>query len=386
MRILLFTGKGGVGKTTLSAATALKAAREGQRTLILSTDPAHSLSDALGQELSAEPQEVEPNLFAQEVDVYYSMQKHWGNIRQLMLATFRLQGVDQIVAEELSALPGMEEASAFLWLEEHYNSGQYDLIVIDSAPTGETLSLLSLPQATQSWLLKAFPGQRFAMKGFGAMVRGMTGIPLDHGLDEMERLFDKLQAIQKVMQDPGISSIRIVLNPERMVIREAMRALTYLQLYGYNVDAVLVNRVFPEAAGQGGFGQYLQTQARYLGEIEEAFAPLPIFQLPHQGQEVFGLPLLENIGQRLYDGAPFLQVLYQDKAFTIQERGGKGYEVKLKLPLAEEGKLKVQKFGDELMVSLGNQKRPVALPRFAHYLQLGPYRYEAPWLIIELAP
>ena len=250
MRIMLFTGKGGVGKTTLAAATALQAAQSGTKTLILSTDPAHSLSDALDQELTPEPQEIAPNLFAQEVDVYYSMKKHWENVRQLMLATFRFQGVENVVAEEPSALPGMEEASAFLWLEEYHREGLYDLIVIDSAPTGETLSLLSLPQVTQSWVMKAFPGQRFAMKGFGAMVRGMTGIPLDYGLDELERLFDKLERIQKVMQDPEISIIRVVLNPERMVIREAKRALTYLQLYGYNVDAVLVNRILPETGGQ----------------------------------------------------------------------------------------------------------------------------------------
>ncbi len=312
MRIILFTGKGGVGKTTLSAATALSAARAGTRTLILSTDPAHGLSDALGVPLSPEPQEVAPRLFAQEVDVYYSMKKHWEHVRQLMLATFRFQGVENVVAEELSALPGMEEASAFLWLEEHYQEGAYDLIIIDSAPTGETLSLLSLPQVTQSWVMKAFPGQRFAMRGFGAMVRNMTGIPLDRGLDELERLFDKLERIQKIMQDPAVTSIRIVLNPERMVIREAQRALTYLQLYGYHVDAVLVNRIFPEAARQGGFEAYLDRQSDYLQEIHESFQPLPIFQLEHQGQEVFGLELLSQIGQSLYGSAAFQSVLYED--------------------------------------------------------------------------
>jgi len=383
MRIILFTGKGGVGKTTLSAATALRAAREGTKTLILSTDPAHSLSDALDQELSPEPQEIAPNLFAQEVDVYYSMKKHWENVRQLMLAVFRFQGVENVVAEELSALPGMEEASAFLWLEEYYRAGEYDLIVIDSAPTGETLSLLSLPQVTQSWVMKAFPGQRFAMKSFGSMVRGMTGIPLDRGMDELERLFDKLEGIQKVMQDPDISSIRVVLNPERMVIKEGKRAMTYLQLYGYNVDAVLVNRIFPESAGQGGFEQYLERQSAYLEEIEETFAPLPLFRLHHQGQEVFGTQLLEQIGTNLYGDADFTSVLYHDKPFELKEQRN-GYLARLKLPFVKDQDFSIDKYGDEIVISLGNQRRSILLPRFAHYLQLKGHRYEAPWLEVEL--
>lgn len=384
MRIILFTGKGGVGKTTLSAATALRAAQSGIKTLILSTDPAHSLSDALDRELTPEPQEIAPNLYAQEVDVYYSMKKHWENVRQLMLAVFRFQGVENVVAEELSALPGMEEASAFLWLEEYYEAKEYDLIVIDSAPTGETLSLLSLPQVTQSWVMKAFPGQRFAMKGFGTMVRSMTGIPLDRGMDELEQLFDKLERIQKVMQDPDISSIRVVLNPERMVIKEGKRAMTYLQLYGYNVDAVLVNRIFPESAGKGGFAQYLERQADYLDEIEETFAPLPIFRLPHQGQEVFGMELLQQIGESLYGDANFTEVLYHDQPFELKEQAN-GYLARLRLPFVKDKDFTIDKYGDEVVVSLGNQRRSILLPRFANYLKLEGHSYKEPWLELRLS-
>ncbi|MBV6652501.1 MAG: ArsA family ATPase [Mameliella sp.] len=312
------------------------------------------------------------------------MKKHWENVRQLMLATFRFQGVEQIVAEELSALPGMEEASAFLWLEEYYSEGQYELIVIDSAPTGETLSLLSLPQVTQSWVMKAFPGQRFAMKSFGAMVRGMTGIPLDLGLEELERLFDKLERIQKVMQDPEISSIRIVLNPERMVIREAKRALTYLQLYGYNVDAVLINRILPEEAEKGGFGAYLKRQAAYLEEINASFEPLPIFRLHHQQQEVFGAKMLQQIGAQLYGRPPgFQSVLYKDKPFEVKEKDN-GYSIRLKVPFVKAHEFQVDKFGDELVISLGNQRRSIALPRFSNYLRLNGYTFDSPWLEVSL--
>ncbi|MCB0566840.1 MAG: ArsA family ATPase [Phaeodactylibacter sp.] len=383
MRIILFTGKGGVGKTTLSAATALQAARQGVKTLVISTDPAHSLSDALDQALGPEPQEIEPNLYAQEFDVYYSMKKHWESVRQLMLAVFKFQGVKNVVAEELSALPGMEEASAFLWLEEYYRSKEYELIIIDSAPTGETLSLLSLPQVTQSWVLKAFPGQRFAMKGFGAMVRTMTGIPLDKGLDELEALFDKLERIQQVMQDPEVCSIRIVVNPERMVVKEAKRAYSYLQLYGYNVDGVIVNRIFPDKAGMGGFEQYLVTQKEYLEEISASFEPLPIFKVMHQGQEVFGIKLLAKIGQALYQDTGPVAVLYRDNPFEISEEK-EGYLARIKLPFVEQGAISLKKFGDELVISLGNRRRSIFLPRFANYLQLGRYEFKEPWLEIHL--
>ncbi|MCB0584835.1 MAG: ArsA family ATPase [Phaeodactylibacter sp.] len=384
MRIILFTGKGGVGKTTLSAATALHAARKGIKTLVLSTDPAHSLSDALDRELKPEPQEVAPNLFAQEFDVYYSMKKHWESVRQLMLSVFKFQGVKNVVAEELSALPGMEEASAFLWLEEYYRKKEYELVVIDSAPTGETLSLLSLPQVTQSWVMKAFPGQRFAMKGFGAMVRTMTGIPLDKGMEELETLFDKLERIQQVMQDPEVCSIRIVVNPERMVIKEAKRAYSYLQLYGYNVDGVIVNRIFPEEAGKGVFRKYVASQQQYLQEIRDSFEPLPIFEVEHQGQEVFGMELLSRIGQSVYKDTDPAAILYQDNPFEIREEG-EGYLARIKLPFVEEGEVTLKKFGDELVISLGNQRRSIFLPRFANYLRLENYEFHAPWLEIHLA-
>ncbi|MEL6649961.1 MAG: ArsA family ATPase, partial [Bacteroidota bacterium] len=293
MRILLFTGKGGVGKTTTAAATALQAAQQGYKTLVISTDPAHSLSDALNVELSPEPVEIAPNLYGQEFDVYYSMKKYWGNMRELMRTIFRWQGVDNVVAEELSVLPGMEEASAFLWIEKFYSEDEYDLLVIDSAPTGETLTLLSLPQVTQSWLTKAFPGQKFAIRTFGSVLRRTMDIPLDKGYEELELLFEKLEKVQKIFHDPDLTSIRLVANPERMVIQEAKRAYTYLQLYGYNVDAIVVNRILPETGGGKLFKKYIASQKKYLQEIEESFQPLPIFKVAHQGEEVFGLDLLD---------------------------------------------------------------------------------------------
>ncbi|MEM9889196.1 MAG: ArsA family ATPase [Bacteroidota bacterium] len=384
MRIILFTGKGGVGKTTTAAATALKAAQLGLKTLIFSTDPAHSLSDALDFELSPEPTEVAPNLWGQEFDVYYSMKKYWGNMRQLMLTIFKWRGMENVVAEELSVLPGMEEASAFLWLEKFYQEAAYDLIVIDSAPTGETLTLLSLPQVTQSWLTKAFPGQKFAIKTLGSVVRRTAGIPLDKGYEELQKLFDKLESIQQVFLDPDICSIRIVANPERMVIQEAKRAYTYLQLYGYNVDAIIVNRILPEELKDNNvFSKYVQSQAKYLTEIEESFSDLPVFKVGHLGEEVFGLKLLEKIGEHVYEEQNPADIFYKEKPFVI-ENAGEYFKIKIKLPFIGKDDFKLDKFGDEVIINIGNRRKSVILPRFANFLQLYSYAYTEPWLSILL--
>lgn len=383
MRIILFTGKGGVGKTTTAAATALKAAQEGLKTLVISTDPAHSLSDALDVDLSPEPTEIAPNLYGQEFDVYYSMKKHWGNMRQLMLTIFKWRGVDNVVAEELSVLPGMEEASAFLWLEKYYREGDYDLIIIDSAPTGETLTLLSLPQVTKSWLTKAFPGQKLAIKTLGRVVRGTTGVPLDKGYEELESLFDKLESIQKVFLNPEICSIRIVANPERMVIQEAKRAYTYLQLYGYNVDAIIVNRILPEEAGVGVFSKYVKAQTEYLEEIKDTFSPLPIFKVGHQGEEVFGLELLDKIGDAIYNGVNPAQVFHNEKPFEIIETK-EAFLIKLKLQFIENDEIQVEKYGDELVINVGSRRKSVILPRFSNFMTLEKHHFAKPWLTIRL--
>lgn len=383
MRILLFTGKGGVGKTTTAAATALHAAKQGYKTLVISTDPAHSLSDALNVELSPEPTKVADNLYGQEFDVYYSMKKHWGNMREMMRTIFKWRGLDNVVAEELSVLPGMEEASAFLWLEKYYTEGDYDLIVIDSAPTGETLTLLTLPQVTQSWITKAFPGQSRAIKTMGFMVRKATGVPLDKGYAELETLFEKLEKIQKIFTDPKVCSIRLVANPERMVIQEAKRAYTYLQLYGYNVDAVVVNRILPQLAGDSWLNKYVASQQKHLKDIDESFDPLPIFKVGHMGEEVFGLELLEKIGNSIYGDKNPLEVFHKESPFEVTDTK-KYYKIKVRLPFINDGDFSLKKFGDELIIDLGTRRKSVFLPRFAHFLQMKGYSFKQPWLTVFL--
>ncbi|UZR92303.1 ArsA family ATPase [Chondrinema litorale] len=385
MRIILFTGKGGTGKTTIAAATAYKAAREGYKTLVISTDPAHSLSDAVNQPLGAEPTLITENLYGQELDVYYSMKKYWGNMRSLMLQVFRWQKVDNILAEELSALPGMEEASAFLWIEKYYEEKEYDIIIIDSAPTGETLTLLTLPQVTKWWVTKAFPFQRTAIKTLGSVIRNVTGAPVDHGFEELENMFDKLEKVQKIFSKPEICSIRLVTNPERMVIQEAKRAYTYLQLYGYNVDAVVVNRILPEMdVDKTPFAKYITTQKKYLKEITDTFQPLPIFKVPHQGEEVFGLDLLKEIGEKAYDEKDPTEVFFQESPFKVEETKYY-YFVKIRLPLLDDKEFKVNKIGDELIIQLANQRKNMFLPKFTNFYEMEDYKYDNPWLIVSFS-
>lgn len=372
MRILLFTGKGGVGKTTAAAATALRCAELGYETLVISTDPAHSLSDSLDVRLEPEPTQVADHLYAQELDVYYSMKKYWGNMRELLLTVFKWQGVNKIVAEELSALPGMEEGSAFLWLEQHYRSKAYDVLIVDSAPTGETLTFLNLPQVTQWWLKKSIPGQKAMIQGVGGMLRMVTGVPIDKGYEEMDSLFEKLGKIQAIFADPNITSMRLVMNPERMVIQEAKRAYAFLQMYGYAVDSVLVNRVLPESLENSFFQSYVANQSEYLDEIENSFSPLPIFKAPHLGKEVFGLERLKAIAEHLYGNEDPTQVYHNEKPYQLNERGSK-FELEISLPFVEIDDVNVTQYQDQLVIDVKNKRKHVYLPKFLAYYRVKRY-------------
>ena len=383
MRIILFTGKGGVGKTTIAAATALKAAASGIKTLVISTDPAHSLSDAFGYHLGPEPLEIHENLYGQELDVYYSMQKYWQNIRELMLTVFRWQGVEQVLAEEMSAIPGMEEASAFLWIEKYYTEQAYDLIIIDSAPTGETLTLLTLPQVSKWWATKALPLQRFAIRNLGKVARITTGIPVDKGYEELENIFNKLEAIQKIFADHTICSIRLVTNPEKMVINESKRAYTYLSLYGYNVDAVIVNRIIEAKEDHSFFAQYIQSQETYLADIEESFSDLPILKANHRGEEIFGLEKLGEFADTLYGSTSPETIMHNESPYKLEDIEN-GYRLRIKLPFLEKKQFKINKYGDEIVLQVGNRRKNVFLPRFVNFYQLSSHEYHAPWLTIYM--
>lgn len=316
--------------------------------------------------------------------MYYSMRKYWGNMRELVRTVLRWQGADAVAAEELAALPGMGEGSALLWLEKFYTSGEYDVIVLDAAPTGETLTLLTLPQVTQWWLQKAFPLQKAAFKTVGFAVRKTTGVPLDKGYEELDWLFGKLGEIQEVLQNPEVTSARLVMNPERMVIQEAKRAYTYLQLYGYGVDSAIVNRVIPDDEG-GVMARYVEAQTGYLREIEETFAPLPVLRVPHLGREVFGLDLLREIGAGLYDERDPAAVFHSEPAYRVEPEGD-AYRVEVHVPHAEPGAVEAEQFGDSLVVQIANQRRNVTLPAFLSYYCFAGADVEGGWLRARFVP
>lgn len=358
MRIILFTGKGGVGKTTIAVATGAYASILNKKVLIISVDPAHSLSDVLEVELEAEPKEVNKNFFAQEVDVYYSVEKFWGELKDYIRALFQWKGVDEILAEELSVLPGMEEVSSFLWINKHLKDGIYDVIILDAAPTGETLRFLSIPDVAKWWIDKILPIQKKIVKVVRPAVKAITDFPLpeDETYDAAENLFNDLFFLYKTLQNPEISSIRLVANPEKMVMRETERAFTYLHLYGYPVDAVILNRVVDE-------NNFLyEIQKNYLERIKTSFEPLPLFKVPYYNKEILGFDNLVKLGEEIYGSEDPLKVFYRDSPFEILSMDGK-YILKLYFKNLKKDKASVFQRGEDLVIRIGNQKRHFYLPR-----------------------
>ncbi|MGM0418819.1 MAG: ArsA family ATPase [Thermodesulfobacteriota bacterium] len=384
MQIRLFTGKGGTGKTTIAAATGLKAAENNLKTLVISTDPAHSLSDALDTELGPEPVEISKNFYAQELNVYYSMKKYWDSLRKIILEMLKWQGMDKIQAEELSALPGMEEVSAFLWIEKYYREETFDFIVIDSAPTGETLTMLSLPQMTKWWSSKLFAMPKFAAKTFGSAINAAMGLPFSQSIDELDTLLEKLDFINTVMSDSSVTAARLVVNPEKMVIEEARRAYTYLELYGFNVDSVYVNKIIPNGEGGSFFKNYIESQEKYLNIIQKDFNPLKIFKINHSGTEVFGLELLKELGDLIYSDSNPEDIYSTDSPFEIKELK-KGYMVEITLPFAEDKEVKAVKSGNYLVIDFEGRRRHIYLPRFLLFYDITEKNYNAPKLQIKFS-
>ena len=289
-RIILYTGKGGVGKTTAAAATALQSAKRGYKTLVISTDPAHSFRDSFDIDIGPEPKKIMKNLYAQEIDVFYSVDKYWGKLTGYIQSLFNWMKVDDVLAEEFSIFPGMEEVSCFLWVYSHFKEGNYDVIIVDSAPTGETLRLLSLPDVARWWIVKVFPIERKLLKVIRPAVKVVSDMPLpeEETYIAIEDLFEKLNSIHKIFSNPEITSIRLVLNLEKMVIKETQRAYTYLNLYGYNVDSVIVNRAMPKELDHPYFKEWQNVPGELQERSQESFsAQYPIHEAPLFSQRRF---------------------------------------------------------------------------------------------------
>jgi arsenite-transporting ATPase len=364
MRIMLYTGKGGVGKTSIAAATSLACAARGLRTLVMSTDAAHSLADSFDTRLSPEPQLLRSNLWAQEIDVYHQIDKYYGTIQDYLSRVLAWRGLDDVVASEMTAFPGMEELASLLQVEQHHDSGKYDVIIIDAAPTGETLKFLSFPDVASWWLEKIFPVQRKAAQILGPVVQPILSLPLptEEVFDAIKEGLLGLQRLHALLADPKTSSIRLVVNPEKMVIKEAQRTYTYLGLYGYVTDLVICNRVWPAAAQEGYFAGWGDVQEKYLTLIEESFAPLPIRRVPLFNQEVVGVQMLENLAAILFGDDNPAAVFYSGRSQTIEKVDG-DYVLNVPLPLASKDAIDLKRLGDELIVRIGNQRRNLILPR-----------------------
>lgn len=365
MRILLYTGKGGVGKTSISAATALRLAQRGYRTIVLSTDPAHSLGDSFDIRLGPEPSEIAPNLWAHEVEVLHEMDQHWTTLQNYMNALLASQGLEGVVAEEMTVLPGAEELAGLARIVSHRESGKYDAIVVDCAPTGDTLRLLSFPDAARWWLQKIFPVQRRMAKILRPVGRVMlpdVPMPEDNLFDSVERLLRQIERIHELLADPVLTSVRIVLNPEKMVVKEAQRVFTYLNLFGYATDLIVCNRVLPASVQDAYFAGWKAAQEKYLHLVNTSFAPLPIFNIPLFDQEVVGLEMLGRMADAVYGSEDPSQVFFAGKTEQIEQQPD-GYLLRLPMPFAEKGAVEMTQVGDELIVQVGSYKRNMILPR-----------------------
>ena len=360
MRIILYLGKGGVGKTTISAATAVRSARLGKRTLVVSTDLAHSLADCLNKPLSSEPKELAPNLWAQEVNALDEMRRGWGKLQDSMSKMLRSRGIDSVMAEELALIPGMEEIVSLINIYRNAREGNFDVVIIDAAPTGETVRLLSMPDTFQWYAGRIMNLQSGTLNLARPLIKAF--LPSADILDAVNELSERVKALREVLGNPDISSYRPVVNPERMVIKEALRAETYLALFGYPIDAVVSNRVLAKGEYLDAFMQELyRNQTKFQQQIYNTFAPLPIWEAPYYSHEIIGISQLGKLADVMFGDVDPTQVFYRGQ---IQEvtRQGDAYILRLPLPHVEMDKVLMTKKGDEMIIEIGNFKRDITLP------------------------
>ncbi|MUT67432.1 ArsA family ATPase [Paenibacillus sp. NEAU-GSW1] len=385
MRIIIYTGKGGVGKTSVAAATALRLAEQGNRTLILSTDAAHSLSDSFDLQLGSEPVQINERLWGLEVDSLQETEKHWGIVQKWLSGMISWAKLDDISTEEMLVIPGLEELFSLMEIRSHAMSGHYDAIIVDCAPTGETLRLLSYPDLLNWWLEKVFPVERRLLKIVRPVAKVVTGgleLPDDNVLNSLAAFVRELEKLQKIILDPEITSVRLVVNPEKMVIAEARRAFTYLNLSGFNTDAVIINRIFPAEAGTGYWTAWHGIHQMYEEEIRDSFSPLPILRIPMMETEVCGLTMLKRIGEAAFVHKDAAAVLYRGKVQEIRKENNK-YALELVLPFVQKDQLQLNQRGDELTVKAGPYKRKVLLPKALLGRPIAGARFSDQKLIIQ---
>ncbi|MDJ0497203.1 MAG: ArsA family ATPase [Acidimicrobiia bacterium] len=363
MRVLLITGKGGVGKTTVSAATAVHAADRGYRTLVMSTDPAHSLGDAFQLDFGDHPTAIQDRLAAQQINSQQRIEESWGEVRDALTEFFDWSGLKGIEAEELTVFPGMDEIFSLVTVRDHVRSGEYDLIVVDCAPTAETLRLLSLPDVLAWYMEKMFPIGRRVAKVVRPVITKVTSMPVadDKVFEAVSRFYDRLDGIREILSDPDITSARLVMNPEKMVIAEARRTYTYLGLFGYMVDAAIVNRVLPAAVDDSYFARWREIQKGHLAAVEEGFADVAIQHLRLFDEEMVGIERLRQVGLELFGDSDPTDRFSDGRPFRVEDVGDDVVMI-VAVPLAERGDVDLMRHGNELVITVGPYRRSIILP------------------------
>ena len=390
MRVILMTGKGGVGKTSVAAATGLRCAELGYRTLVLSTDPAHSLADSFDMELGHDPRVVRPNLWGAELDALMELEGNWGAVKRYITQVLQARGLEGVEAEELAILPGMDEIFSLVRMKRHYDEGDFDVLIIDSAPTGTALRLLSLPEVA-GWYMRRFykPLQKMsaALRPlFEPIFKPLAGfsLPDNEVMDAPYEFYQQIEALEKVLTDNTQTSVRLVTNPEKMVIKESLRAHAYLSLYNVATDLVVANRILPDQVSDPFFQKWKANQQQYRQEIHDNFSPLPIKEVPLYSEEMCGLAALERLKETLYADEDPAQVYYKETTLRVVQEQNQ-YSLEVYLPGIPKNQVELSKTGDELSIRIGNHRRNLVLPQALAALQPSGAKMEEDYLKIRFA-
>ena len=377
MRIILYTGKGGVGKTSISAATAIKCAQLGHQTLVLSTDSAHSLGDSLEMEIGNGVAKVDDNLYAEEINVNYELKVNWGKIQSFITEFLHRRGFDDFIAEEFAIFPGMEELFSILKLKEYEEQGRFDVAIIDCAPTGSTARMLSFPDIIEWYMERFFHLQRKIVKTIRPIAERIVKVPLptDEVYFSLEELYQKIDGMKEILTNPEYSSVRIVFNPEKMVIKESQRILTYLNLFNFPVDAAIANRLIPDMVDHSFFSQWKDIEAQYMSLAEESFNPLPIFKVHLFHREMVGREMLQQMADEIFEDKDPSTIFFKKRPMTVQKVNN-DYLLTIPLPHSDKRDLDLWVRGDELIITMKNYRRNLLLPRTISALPLKEARFE----------
>lgn len=364
MRTILYTGKGGVGKTSIAAATACEIADKGSRVLIMSTDQAHSLSDSFGIKLGSEPTKISENLYGMEIDTVAENEKLWGSLQNYIKLLMTAKSKDSIEIEELLVFPGFEELLSLIKIKEFDDTDDYDVLIVDCAPTGETMSLLKFPDLFKVWMEKIFPIKKKGVKFARPIVEPVLNIPMpDESIfDDIEKLYEKIDELHKLILNKDKVSVRIVTTPEKIVVKEAKRSFSYLHLFDYNVDSIIINKIFPKESIGGYFNKWEQLQKESIKDIEESFKGIPIFKMELLKSEITGYEILKNVGKRLYNKYDPADILFRENIFEVVNEGGT-YIFKVRIPFVNKEELDLLQNGDELTIAIKNEKRTFIVPK-----------------------